>query len=64
MSLDFDIAAEISRTEAFSSSAPAATNSIMPRTFSLRIRANTCAVVSEAYFTTLKGLPLRSWIGL
>ena len=64
MSLDFDIAAEISRTEAFSSSAPAATDSIMPRTFSLRIRASTCAVVSEAYFTTLNGLPLRSRIGL
>jgi len=36
----------------------------MPRTFSLRIRASTCAVVSEAYFTTLNGLPLRSRIGL
>ena len=36
----------------------------MPFDISLRIRASTCAVVSEAYFTTLQGLPLRSRIGL
>src|SRR5262249_22257371 len=64
VSRDFVIASEISRTEALSCSAPAATDSIMPRTASLFIRAITCAVTSEAYFTTLKGLPLRSRIGL
>jgi hypothetical protein len=43
--------------------APAATDSIMPRTFSPGIRVSTWAVVSAAYFTTLYGLPLRSRIG-
>ena len=59
------MASEISRTEAFSSSAPAATDSIMPRTRLIAfMRTSTCAVVSVAYFTTLNGLPLRSRIGL
>ena len=64
VSRDLVMASEISRTEAFSSSAPAATVSIMPRTRSLPMRTSTCAVVSVAYFTTLNGLPLRSRIGL
>src|SRR5438552_7322415 len=64
VSLDFIIAAEISRTEVFSSSAPAATDSIMLRTRSLPIRTRTCLVTSLAYLTTLNGLPLRSRIGL
>jgi hypothetical protein len=58
------MASEISRTDAFSSSAPEATDSIMPRTRSLPRRTSTCAVVSVAYLTTLNGLPLRSRIGL
>ena len=55
---------EISRIEALISSLPAATVSIRPRAFSAFLRPIACAVMSVAYFTTLKGLPLRSRIGL
>jgi hypothetical protein len=64
VSFDFTIASAISRTEALSSSAPAATDSIMPQTCWFFMRAMACAVTSLAYFTTLKGLPFRSRIGL
>ena len=64
VSFDLLIASEISRTEAFNSSAPAATCPIMLLTFSPCSRAITWAVVSAAYLTTLYGLPLISRIGL
>ena len=64
VSRDLAMVSEISRIEALISSLPAATDSIRPARVLGLLAAIACAVMSVAYFTTLKGLPLRSRIGL